>query len=164
MPRQYLPSVFGNESVQGGGANTKAVAAAAAWLAMQGNASQITFDDRLHRAAQKHAEYLNSRTPEEIAERADVPYASHYGKDWELANKRVMDEGYVLPEGYKSDKNNVESIARSDKEPAVVPVDLAAHDTHHDHMMGLGGFATCTVFGVGCVGNDYVFVRCPTEG
>lgn len=170
MPyRLFLPSVFGNEQVTGTegnpmGLNPKAIAAAEAWFNLQGEArSNITFDERLNRAAQKHAEYLNQRTPEDIAARADVKNASHYGLNWDLANERVLNEGYSLPSNFLPDKNNVESISRSWKEPAVVVVELAAHESHEAHMLGLYSFATQTVFGVGCAGEDYVFLRCPPE-
>lgn len=163
MPHNvYLPQVFGPPAP--GGMNARAAAFAQAWLALLGTrAAIIRVDDRLVRCAQDHAEYLDSRTPEEIAARANVLHAMHRGRDWSWSNRRVLDAGYRLPSNYPPDKNFVESCARHWDTPAKVAVYLANHDTHYDHMHGIGGYAASVVYGVGVAGRDYVALAAPPE-
>ncbi len=167
--RLYMPAIHAGAAIAGQGEpspmNRRAALFAAAWMALIGEkANRMVLDDRLCRCAQSHAEYLASRTPEEIAARAHVKAAMHMSRDGRMSNQRVIDAGYKLPDYYPRDRNNVESCARSENDPAQVAINLAAHDTHHDHMMLIGdSFGRQTVWGVGCAGNDYVALTAPAE-
>lgn len=170
MPTVFIPSIkkSGDVAAEGGeehfGMNEKAYQFSQGWLGLLGERAKIMVcDSRLVRCAQDHAIYLDSRTPEEIAARAHIKAAMHISRDGTMANARVVAAGYRLPSHWPLNKNNVEDCARDWREPAIVAVELANHDTHHDHMYGIGGFSILTVYGVGNCNLDFVIVICPPE-
>lgn len=161
--RVYLPSIHSNAPVTGPRMSPNAQAFAVAWMeALDERAEFMLLDDRLVTAATLHAAYLDSRTPAEIAERANVPHASHYGRDWSTANERIRRVGYALPNNYPLQGNNVESNARNPS-----PIDalnrLLASEFHGPHLRGEGNFARQTVYGVGNAGDDYCCLTAPPE-
>lgn len=160
-----LPAIHNNAPVIGQGEpmSPRAQEFADAWmLALGERASIMVLDDRLTTAAQLHSEYLDSRTEQEIAERANVSHASHYGRDWSMSNDRVLDAGYRLPIDYKRGHNNVESNARN-PDPIDALNRLLASEFHGPHLRGEGGYARQVVYGVGAQGLDYVALTAPPE-
>lgn len=166
MPVQYLPAIHSNAPVAGTALpmSPNAMSFTVAWLAAlpDNRRTQMVLDDRLTTAAQNHAIYLDSRTPEEIAERANVSHASHYGRDWSMSNDRVLDAGYRLPIEYKRGHNNVESCARN-PDPIDALNRLLASEFHGPHLRGEGGYARQTVYAVGNCGSDYCCLTAPPE-
>lgn len=154
---QILPRIYGNAPQAAGERpmNDRAARFAVAWMDLLGDrARDLILDDRLVTAAQEHANYLASR--------ADTLPSMHIGRNGSKANARVLAAGYPLPSHYEPDTNNVESCSRSWHDPATTAKLLAAHDTHVDHMMFLGGFSYHTHWGVGSAGNDGVYYVCLT--
>lgn len=169
MRELFLPSIANEQPVSGQagqwGMNDGAWHFAQVWLDLLGERAHIMrVDQRLVACAAAHAEYLDSRTPEEIASLSHIEHLMHYNHHTgKRSNQRVLDAGYRLPDFWDKDKNYVESCARNNKEPAEVAVSLAYHDTHHDHMFGVGWYAGHTVYGVGNCNADWVFLACPPE-
>lgn len=162
MARNLFPAIYAPSYL--GGMTAKAAAFAVAWMALLGHrALAMRCDSRLVRAAQLHASYLDSRTVEEIAARANVPHAMHVSRDGTMPNARVRAAGYWLPSVYRQAANNVESCARDGRAPAIVARELADHAEHRDHLLGLGGFDRQLMWGVGQVGADYVVLTAPIE-
>lgn len=161
--KTHLPFVANEPSVttQGNeyGLTARAYLFAMAWLQLLSDERRalLQFDERLVRAAQEHAEYLDSRTGLQLLE------SMHLGRDGSWSNGRVMEAGYRLPRGYSSVKNNVESCSRDSDEPANVALRLAGHEPHRSHMLGLDGFVDRVVWGIGNAGDDYVFIAAPME-
>jgi hypothetical protein len=161
----YLPQIHGNATVTTqGDLSPNAQLFAQAWMQLLGKRAAImVMSDTLNRCAFLHATYLDSRTEAEIAERAHIANAMHYGRDWSTANERVRLAGYLLSDNYPIQGNNVESCSRSSKDPATVLAELAAHEAHREHMLGTGGFVWQVVWGCACVGNDYVALTAMPE-
>lgn len=158
----HLPAIHSNAPVAGPRMSPNAQSFADAWLALlpPERRALMRYDSRLAVCAQAHAEYLAQRTGDELLQ------SMHIGEGESHSNGRVLAVGYRLPSGpngYSPEKNNVESCARNGDDPAQVAVSLAAHPSHHDHMYGLNGFSDRVVWGVGCAGDDYVFLACPAE-
>lgn len=158
----HLPQVFGDLIPR---MSPNAQAFAVAWMDALPVARRelMVLDDRLVTAATLHAFYLDSRTPEEIAERANVSHASHYGRDWSTANERVRRAGYTLPDNYPEQGNSVESNARNPNGALAALESLLASEFHGPHLRGEGGYAGQTVYAVGNCGFDYVCLTCPPE-
>lgn len=98
---------------------------AAAWLALHGErAARMRVDARLVQAAQDHAEYLASRTGDQLKQ------SMHRGRGGSYSNQRVAATGYRLPSHWQLDANYVESCRRGYGEPGEQARKLAAHDTH----------------------------------
>lgn len=137
---------------------------ALAWMKSLGERAELmVLSDKLVTAAQLHAVYLDSRTEAEIAERANVPHASHYGRDWSTPNERVRAQNYTLPSNYPVKGNHVESNARDGNGPQAALEGLLHSDAHRPHLLGIDGFSDRVVFGIGCSGDDYCVVICPAE-
>lgn len=156
----HLPSIY-NEFAAIEGMSPNAATFADAWMQALGErAFLMRVDERLVRAAELHAAYLDSRTEQEIAERDHIPHASHYGRDWSTANERVRRAGYALPDYYPKQGNNVESNARN-----LDPIDalnrLLDSEFHGPHLRGEGGYARQVYWGCGNVGDDYVALTAP---
>lgn len=165
--KTFLPSVYGNAIITGeGGLMTPdAQIFAEAWLRELPieRVPLMRLDRRLVFAAQLHAIYLDSRTPQEIAERANVKHASHYGRDWSTPNERVRAQGYRLPSNYPIRGNHVESNARDYGGPLSALQSLLDSDAHRPHLLGETGFTDRVVYGFGCEGADYCCLICPEE-
>jgi hypothetical protein len=163
MHTTYLPSIFGDPQGDWGcGMNAQAKTFVRAWLSLLGDkGAEMRCDPRLVAAAQAHADYLHARTEAEILARAHIPHASHYGADWSMSNDRARAHGYPLPDNYLPLHNNLESITRHFDTPTQAARALYDHDTHHDHMALVGGFAHQVIYGVGATGHDYVVLTAP---
>lgn len=164
----YLPQIANEPDIlaQGyyAGMTLRAYRFAVAWLGLLGERAKIMqVDERLVKCATDHAEFLHSRTPEEIEARKDAKAAMHMSRDGTMSNARVVNAGYRLPEWWPLDKNSVEACARDWHDPAIVAVSLAHHDAHHDIMFGIGFWEPSVVWGAGCAGDDYCIVICPPE-
>lgn len=161
MTKIFLPAIHSNAPVVGQGMSANAMIFAVAWMeALDERAEYMLLDDRLVTAAMLHAIYLDSRTPAEIAERANVSHASHYGRDWSMSNDRVLDAGYKLPREYERGHNNVESCARN-PDPIDALNRLLASEFHGPHLRGEGNFSPQIFWGVGNCGDDYVALTAP---
>lgn len=123
----------------------------------------VRADSRLMRCAEQHAQYLASRTPEEIAERAHVPNATHYGRDWSTPNERVRASGYRLPREYPEKGNHVESNATTCVDAKQALAVLLKSDSHRPHLLGEVGFTDRVVYGCGNSGSAWVYLGCPPE-
>lgn len=158
--KMFLPQVANEHPITGEGElmspNTQAFAEA--WMKLLGTrANLMAISDKLNRCAFLHAQYLDSRRGDELLQ------SMHIGRGGSYPNDRVLDIGYRLPRGYKRGVNNVESCARDPRDPATVLTELAAHDTHYEHMHCLGGFSWHIYWGCACVGIDYVALTAPPE-
>lgn len=171
--RVLLPQVYGMTTVTGqGNTNARAYASmnerakdfAEAWLMLLGDGAapaggermfKMVCDTRLVQCAQLHAEYLASRTGDQLL------MSMHRGRDGSYANQRVLASGYKLPSDWPAQANYVESVARDGRDPGEVAISLAAHEGHRQHLLGIDGFEGHVVYGVGAAGDDYVCVICP---
>lgn len=155
--RHFLPRIVQAQAVAGvGEPDSPLDVFVAAWLALLGErAATMRYDARLAHAAQGQAEYLASR--------ADTSQSMHIGRYGSTANERVAWAGYSLPEHWPARGNQVESATRSWDAPDEAARDLANHDTHRDHVLGIGWFAGHTVWGCGWSETYYVLVSCPIE-
>ena len=167
MGRQYLPRGCGGpkkEDVQGTGEPSEmplldweAFSFVLSWMAELGEASRgLCIDERLCRAAQKHAEWLHVNR---IRERR------HIGEGGSTANERVRAEGYTLPGWYSEVGNQVESVGEEfDAGPQQALANLLASPHHRMHLLRLNDFfATHTRHGVGESGGYYVVLTAPVE-
>jgi hypothetical protein len=137
--------------------NLKAYRFAVIWLDRLGErANRMICDKRLVRAAQKHAEYLNSRTPDQYQ-------SMHIGRNNSYPNERARDEGYILPDYYKDDSNNIESCIRTSQEPLDAVNGLYNSPSHYNHITGQGWFEDHIVYGIGYCENDWVVLIAPKE-
>lgn len=153
--KTFLPTVHG-EGI--GGTNDKAAAFAAAWLeALGARAALYRADDRLAHAAHRHAAYLAARTGDAAQE------SLHIGAGGSAANARVRASGFVLPRHWLDGSNNIESCAVNHDGPVQAVERLLLSPAHRAHMLGEGGFASHTVYGVGNDGPFYVVLACPPE-
>jgi hypothetical protein len=151
----WLPSVHG-EGI--GGTNDNAAAFVAAWLQRLGaRAALYRQDDRLAHAANRHAAYLAARTGDAAQE------SLHVGQGGSAANARVRAAGYVLPRHWLDGSNNVESCAVNHDGPVQAVERLLLSPAHREHLLGEGGFASHTVYGVGSVAAFFVVLICPPE-
>lgn len=156
MTKTYLPSIHNEQPIA---AQSDAVATfIRVWMALLGERAKVMRPhDILMRVAQEHANYLDSRTGDQLQQ------SMHVGRNNSMPNDRVLDAGYVLPEKYYRGVNNVESCARDPRDPAIVLVELANHDAHYNHLHCVNGFESHTVYGVANVGDDWVVLVCPPE-
>lgn len=176
MPSKvYLPQIHSSgiapQSEQGA-LTPEAAAFATYWLSKlePSRAQRMVCDRRLVVAAQRHAEFLNARTPEWIAEMA-VKYPHnlmHIGQNFTYANERALAQNYSLPSFWERRANYIESCARvyatPDKPAYMVAVDALIASPSHRPMMLLEQFwAVNFAYGVGHAGADFVFVCAPPE-
>lgn len=159
----FLPCVANGQPVAGQSDDVSEFVAAWMDALPEARRAIVRPDPRLFECAQAHADYLASRTPEEIAERADVPHATHYGRDWSTANERVRAVGYRLPGNYPTKGNHVESNGTEYADAKSALAGLLGSDSHRPHLLGEPGFQDRVVYGVGASGGDYVFLGCPPE-
>lgn len=154
--RHFLPRIAQAHAVAGeGSADSPLAVFVAAWLALLGErAATMRYDARLAQAAQQQAEWLA------VHDFADDP---HVGAGGSSANERVRAAGYRLPSYWPARGNQVESVTRSWDAPDEAARDLAAHDAHRDHVLGLGWFAGHTVWGCGWQETYYVLISAPEE-
>lgn len=106
-------------------------------------------------------------------------YFAHVDPDGLWPNFHVRNTGYVLPDWYKDDSNQVESLAKgftrvqdllnedgSIKESGVLDA-WERSPSHHDHVTGSGHWASHTIFGVGILEgencNFHVLITAPPE-
>jgi len=153
--KTYFPRIAQPHAIAGeGSADSPLALFTAAWLALYGEREKVMrHDARLAEAAQQHAEYL--------AQRSDTNISMHIGRNGSTANQRVRDAGYPLP-AWHGNGNTVESVTRSWDAPDEAARDLAAHASHHDHMLSIGWFATHTAYGIGHAATYYVVVTAPS--
>lgn len=114
-------------------------------------------DDRLMAVAYRRA-----------TEMADSNFFDHVDPYGVWPNKRVRGAGFPLPEHYRDDSNQVESIAAGHLTPADALTALVASEDHHDHVTGKGFWIRHVLFGVACAENAssryqryYVIVTAP---
>jgi hypothetical protein len=149
VKRTFLPSVHGSDKTQ---------AFVDAWLQRLGSrAALYRQDDRLTYAANRHAAYLAARTGDAMQE------SLHIGQGGSAANARVRASGFVLPRQWLDGSNNVESCAVNHDGPVQAVERLLLSPAHRAHLLGEGGFASHTVYGVGAVPPFYVCLACPPE-
>lgn len=129
---------------------------------LSGRADKMVLDDRLMVAAQRHAEYLDSRTPEQIAALPKNGHGSHTGANNSTPNQRVRAEGYRLPE-WHGNGNTVEFNARTHKGAKAALELLLNSQYHRPGLMGEGFWEPATHIGVGHFGNDWVVIAAPAE-
>lgn len=155
--RHYLPRISQSHAIAGeGSADSPLAVFTAAWLALLGErANAMRYDARLAAAAQGQADWLAAN---------DFADDAHSGAGDSTANERVRATGYRLPSYWPARGNQVESVTRSWDAPDEAARDLAAHDTHRDHVLVQGWFAQHTVWGVGQAATYYVLVSAPEEG
>ncbi len=128
------------------------------WLQELGDRrNRMRCDHRLVSAAQKHAEFLSSRTPEQ------EKLSMHIGRNGSYANERARAEGYKLPDYYDNDANNIESCYRGGTKPENVLHGFLNSPPHYNHIMGQGWFEDHIVYGVGYSVNDWVVLIAPVE-
>jgi hypothetical protein len=140
------------------GMNSKASTFATLWLRVLGDRrSRMRCDSRLVRAAQKHAEYLSSRTGDQLLQ------SMHIGRNGSSSNQRARTEGYHLPDYYPVDANNIESCTRTSDKAQDALNNLLNSPHHYDHITGQGWYADHIVYGFGFSGNDWVIVIAPSE-
>ena len=149
----YLPLIEGNSC----GMNEVAKRFVNSWLVLLGDrVSLYHCDDRLVRVAQAHAEWLDQRE--------DKSPSMHIGINGSLPNWRVRNGGYSLPSYYPDADNEVESDRFSVTDtPEECAVNLAAHPSHHSHMLGLDYYSEHTVYGVGYYNGYYICLIAPKE-
>lgn len=155
----FLPSVYGNPAlVVEPAANEKVVIFAFSWwLALGDRAKAMHRDDRLMAVAGAHAEFLSRRTGETLAQ------SMHIGLGGSTPNERVRAGGYRLPDHYRQVGNSVESCASNWQGPTYALDRLIASPSHRAHMLGEGGFASHTVYGIGNAKDYWVVITCPPE-
>ena len=154
--RHFLPRIAQSHAIAGeGSADSPLDVFVGAWLALLGErANAMRYDARLAAAAQEQADWLAAN---------DFAADAHGGANGSTANERVRATGYRLPSYWPARGNQVESVTRSWDAPDEAARDLAAHDTHRDHVLGLGWFAGHTQYGVGHAQTYYVLVTAPEE-
>lgn len=141
MPKIFLPSVFGFGELPCG-MNALAARFASSWLTLLGDRVHLyRCDRRLVVAAQRQAEWLAINDFEEGS--------PHNGEGGNTANQRVREAGYRLPT-WQGNENTVESVTHTPREPEDAAVSLTNHDTHREHMLGLGWYEDSVVYGTGC--------------
>lgn len=165
MPKTYLPSVFAGKRISTGIIMSQgAYDFETVWLVALGDRRNLMIAHaKLVFAAQDHAEFLDARTAEDIKALEGISHGSHRGRGGLWSNDRVRAAGYNLPEEYLPGNNNVESCARDPYGAQHALDGLLASKYHHDHVLGLGGFARDIFYGIGQKGNDYVLIACPSE-
>lgn len=163
--KTYLPSIYGNFSIVAEGEMSEnAKVFIGLWLALlpPERRALMRYDYRLGIAAQLHAVYLDSRTPEEIDALPDDGHGSHIGENNSTPNQRVRAAGYALPES-QGDGNTVEFNTRTHRGPARALELYMGSDAHRPALMGEGFWQPATVYGIGQFGDDWVVLVCPPE-
>jgi hypothetical protein len=170
MTKTFIPAVYGPtappEPPKIGTMTVLAYDLSVLWMEKLGNRKhRMQVDERLVKAAQKHAEYLVGRTEEQMN---DHPHRGRHGS-W--ANQRVEREGYHLPKHYPMEANHVESAVSGDQGKgefeslATFALRTLLDSPHHfQHIMGMGFFEPHTRYGVGQAGSQFVIVTAPPEG
>lgn len=152
----YLPSILSDAPIQAQAMPIELFVEL--WMQALGDrAADMRKDGGLMLCARLHAEYLDSRTGDELLQNM------HMGYGGSLSNDRVLDAGYCLPSYYERGENNVESCSRHNGTPSEVLAAFLASPAHHDHLIGVGGFSSHTVYGIGNCQADWVIVICPPE-
>lgn len=160
--KTYLPNIR-NELAAVQGMNSNAVSFTDAWMQVLGaRAKSMRVDERLVKVANDHALYLSQRTPEEIEALPDDGHGSHVGRGNSTPNQRVEAAGYRLPE-WHGDGNTVEFNVRTHKGPLRALELYMGSDAHRPALMGEDFWEPATVYGIGFVGSDWVFICCPPE-
>lgn len=134
------------------------------WLAelLEERRALMRPDARLFACAQAHAEYLASRTPEQIAALPDDGHGSHVGRNGTTPNQRVRAAGYRLP-AWHGDGNTVEFNTRTYRGAARALALLLGSDAHRPALLGQGFWGPAIYYGFGQAGDDYVTLFCPEE-
>ncbi len=93
---------------------------------------------------------LSQVARERAADMAKRGYFDHIDPDGHGANYLLRKAGYVLPSGYPSDGNNLESIAAGGSTAGTTWGDWMGSPDHKKHLLGeIGFFAEQTSYGVG---------------
>ena len=129
------------------------IATARAWVP---NAQEIEIANRLAQTSGQRREILqfDSTLAQVARERAmDLAkrrYFSHTNPDGHGVNYLVRKAGYVLPDWYPGDGNNLESIAAGGATVSVTWSDWMGSPDHKKHLLGeIDFFAEQTSYGVG---------------
>lgn len=129
----------------------------ALWLALLGpRAGQMHCDARLVATAQKQAEWLIARTPDQLQQ------SMHIGPGGNRANQRVRAGGYNLLD-WHGDDNTVECVCGGFEEAADALHSFMQSDHHRPALMGEDFWQDSVVYGVGQVGSVWVVLVCPPE-
>lgn len=120
------------------------------------NAQEIDIANRMKTASGQRRASLNfdpilsQVARERAADMARRGYFDHINPDGHGANYLVRKAGYVLPSGYPSDGNNLESIAAGGSTASVAWSDWMGSPDHKKHLLGeIGFFAEQTSYGIG---------------
>lgn len=161
VPVTYLPVIHNDVPISGQSTPRMSPLAqefAVLWLEQLGTrAALMVLDDRLVTCAMLHAEYLHSRTGDQLL------VSMHRGRNGSYANQRALEAGYLLPLEYAASANNIESCAREANGAQAALDGLLASEAHGPHLRGEDGFSDRTHFGIGAAGDDFVVVICPPE-
>lgn len=129
------------------------LATARAWTP---NAQEIEIANRMagnsgqHRAFLQFDPILAQVARERAMDLAKRRYFSHTNPDGHGANYLVRQAGYVLPDGYPRDGNNLESIAAGGSTAGTTWSDWMGSPDHKKHLLGeVEFFAEQTSYGVG---------------
>lgn len=129
------------------------LATAGAWTP---NAQEIDIANRMASASGQQREFLQfdpilaQVARERAMDLAERHYFSHTNPDGHGVNYLVRKAGYVLPGGYPSDGNNLESIAAGGVTAGTTWSDWMGSPDHKTHLLGEEAFfAEQTSYGVG---------------
>ena len=129
------------------------IATARAWVP---NAQEIEIAHRLAETSGQRREFLQfdpilaQVARERAMDLAKRRYFSHTNPDGHGANYLVRKAGYVLPDWYPGDGNNLESIAAGGSTASVTWSDWMGSPDHKKHLLGeIDFFAEQTSYGVG---------------
>lgn len=140
------------------GMNGGAARFAALWMALLDERAKLMHcDKRLVICAQNHANYLIGRRGDQLQQ------SMHVGLGGTMPNKRARQAGYVLPDWYADEDNNIECCYRGQPEPSEALTSLMNSDHHRPALMGEGFWEDAVFYGVGTVGTDFVVLVCPAE-
>jgi hypothetical protein len=154
----HLPYVATGSAPTGQAMPPNAAEFVALWLARLGDRAAIMVQDPRHTlAAQLHADWLPTRTPEQMEQ------SGHIGQGGSTANERLRAQGVILPSHYADVGNNVESYGRNHGGPLAALDALLASPAHREHLLGEGWYADQLLYGVGFCEAYYVYMASPPD-
>ena len=113
-------------------------------------ANRMTTSSGQRRAFMVPDPILSQVARERATDMAKRGYFDHINPDGHGANYLVRKAGYILPSGYPSDGNNLESIAAGGSTAGITWGDWMGSPDHKRHLLGeLDFFATQTSYGIG---------------